>query len=366
MSGRVLMKGAEALAEAAIRAGAEAYFCYPITPQTEVAEYLARRMPEAGGVFLQAESEVAASNMLYGAAAAGARVLTSSSSPGISLMSEAFSYLAGAELPAVIVNVMRCGPGLGGVLASQADYFQATKAPGHGGFRFLVLAPASVQEMADLTAEAFDLADHYRNPVMVLADGMLAQMMEPVELREQTGKNGSKKAWATTGAKDRKPNTITSLYLDPEKLERVNDRLVAKYRDMAASEIRFEEFEISPLVRATRRVAQGSDVQSPRLLIVAFGTVARIAKTAIAMLDEEGISAALFRPISVYPFPTEALRRAAERAERVLVVEMNTGQMLEDVRAAVAGARPVEFYGRSGGMVPTPDEVVDAARRALA
>ncbi len=349
--GRVLMKGAEALAEAAIRAGAEAYFCYPITPQTEVAEYLARRMPEEGGVFLQAESELAAANMLYGAAAAGARVLTSSSSPGISLMSEAFSYLAGAELPAVIVNVMRCGPGLGGVLASQADYFQATKAPGHGGFRFLVLAPASVQEMADLTTQAFDLADHYRNPVMVLADGMLAQMMEPVELGETQARNGSKKPWATTGAKDRKPNTVTSLYLDPEKLERVNDRLVAKYREMGETEIRYEEFLTD---------------RPHRLLVVAFGTVARIAKTAIAMLEEDGIPAALFRPISVYPFPTEALRRAAERAERVLVVEMNTGQMVEDVRAAVAGGRPVQFYGRSGGVVPTPEEVVDAARRVLA
>ncbi len=363
--GRVLMKGAEALAEAAIRAGAEAYFCYPITPQTEVAEYLARRMPEEGGVFLQAESELAAANMLYGAAAAGARVLTSSSSPGISLMSEAFSYLAGAELPAVIVNVMRCGPGLGGVLASQADYFQATKAPGHGGFRFLVLAPASVQEMSDLTTQAFDLADHYRNPVMVLADGMLAQMMEPVELGETQARNGSKKPWATTGAKDRKPNTITSLYLDPEKLERVNDRLVAKYREMAENEIRFEEYRLDQHVGAPRRGAPPSSVE-PRLLIVAFGTVARIAKTAIATLDEEGLSAALFRPISVYPFPTEALRRAAERAERVLVVEMNTGQMVEDVRAAIAGARPVEFFGRSGGVVPTPEEVVEAARRVLA
>ncbi len=351
MANRVLMKGAEALAEAAVRAGAEAYFCYPITPQTEVAEYLARRMPEAGGVFLQAESELAAANMLYGAAGAGARVFTSSSSPGISLMSEAFSYLAGAELPAVVVNVMRCGPGLGGVLASQADYFQATKAPGHGGFRFLVLAPASVQEMADLTTEAFDLADRYRSPVMVLADGMLAQMMEPVVLPEANGRHAIAKPWATTGAKGRAPNIVTSLYLDPEKLERVNDRLVAKYREMHEKEIRFEEFR--------------TDLPH-RLLIVAFGTVARIARTAIATLAEEGLSAALFRPISLFPFPEAALRRAAERAERVLVVEMNTGQMVEDVEAAVAETRPVDFYGRSGGMTPTPEEVVEAARRALA
>ncbi|MBI4613031.1 MAG: 3-methyl-2-oxobutanoate dehydrogenase subunit VorB [Planctomycetes bacterium] len=348
---RVLMKGAEALAEAAIRAGARAYFGYPITPQTEVAEYLARRLPEAGGVFLQAESEVSASNMIYGAAAAGVRVFTSSSSPGVSLMSEALSYLAGAELPAVIVNVMRCGPGLGGVLAAQADYFQATKASGHGGFRMLVLAPASVQEMADLTVLAFDLAERYRNPVMVLADGMVAQMMEPVELPEPASNGRAAAPWATTGALGRAPNIVTSLYLDPEKLERLNVALAAKYREMAEREIRFEEFAAS---------------RPYRLLVVAFGTVARIAKTAIAQLEEEGLAAALFRPITLFPFPAEALRRVAERAEKVLVVEMNQGQMVEDVDRALAGSRPIAFHGRSGGMTPAPDEIAAVARRELA
>ena len=356
MATRLLMKGAEALAEAAIRAGARGFFCYPITPQTEVAEYMARKLPAAGGAFLQAESEVAASNMIYGAAAAGVRVLTSSSSPGVSLMSEAFSYLAGAELPAVVVNVMRCGPGLGGVLAAQADYFQATKAPGHGGFRFLVLAPASVQEMADLTLLAFDLADRYRNPVMILADGMLAQMMEPVELRSPESREPVPKPWATTGARGRPPNIITSLYLDPEKLEKLNEVLAAKYKEMAERETRFELFDLRP---------PGEAFRPYRLLVVAFGTVARVAKTAIVDLAREGLAVALFRPISLFPFPGEALRKAAEKAEKVLVVELSTGQMVEDVQLALSGSRPVLFYGRSGGMTPTPDELANAVRRAL-
>jgi 2-oxoglutarate ferredoxin oxidoreductase subunit alpha len=350
---RVLMKGCEAMAEAAIRAGGLAYFCYPITPQTEVAEYLAKRMPDVGGVFLQAESELAASNMLYGAAGAGVRVFTTSSSPGISLMSEAFSYITAAELPCVVINVIRCGPGLGGILPSQGDYFQATKGPGHGDFRFLVLAPATLQETVDLVKQAFDLADKYCNPVLIIADGLLGQMMEAVELGDDFVKPADlpRKTWATDGCRGRAPNIVNTLYLDPYALERRNQKLRDKYDTMARDEIRFE--------------VEGCEGELD-VLLCAFGTVARIAKTAIEELREEGVRVGLFRPITLFPFPRRALCQAAAKSERVLVVEMNTGQMLEDVEHALAGRKGCAFFGRQGGVVPTPDEIKERLREVVA
>jgi 2-oxoglutarate ferredoxin oxidoreductase subunit alpha len=346
-----LMKGCEAIGEAAIQAGCRLFFGYPITPQNEIPEYLSARLPQVGGTFVQAESEVAASNMLYGAAGAGCRVFTSSSSPGISLMMEAVSYMAGAELPVVIVNIMRGGPGLGGILPSQSDYFQATKGGGHGDYRLLVLAPSTVQEAADLVMEAFDLADKYRNPVMLVGDGLIGQMMEPVEFKRSVKPEDlPEKPWATTGAAGRARNIINSLYLDPEELERHNWALHAKYLSMAA-EVRSETYNVDP----------ECDV-----LFVAYGTVARIAKTAIEQLKEKGIKAGLFRPITLYPYPGDALRLAAEKTKAVLVSELSTGQMVEDVRYHVAGRRPVEFYGRVGGMVMGPDELVEQAEKLLA
>lgn len=347
---KTLMKGCEAIGEAAIKAGCRLFFGYPITPQNEIPEYLSARLPQVGGTFLQAESEVATSNMLYGAAGAGCRVFTSSSSPGISLMQEAVSYIAGAELPVVIVNIMRGGPGLGGILPSQSDYFQATKGGGHGDYRVLVLAPSTVQEAADLVMDAFDLADQYRNPVMVVGDGMIGQMMEPVEFkRELKPEDLPPKPWATTGARGRKPNVVNSLYLDPEELERHNWRLHAKYESMA-KEVRSEAF----------------NTDNPYdVLIVAYGSVARIARTAIEALKEKGIHAGLFRPITLYPYPAEALRNAAEKAKKVLVSELSTGQMVEDVRAVVANRRPVSFFGRVGGMVMAPEELADQVEKLV-
>jgi 2-oxoglutarate ferredoxin oxidoreductase subunit alpha len=345
-----LMKGNEAIGEAAIRAGARAYFCYPITPQTEVAEYLAKRMPEVGGVFLQGESELAVSNMLFGAAGAGARVFTSSSSPGISLMQEALSYIAGAQLPVVVVNIVRGGPGLGGILPAQSDYFQAVKGGGHGDYRLLVLSPASVQEAVDLTMKAFTLADRYRNPVMILGDGMIGQMMEPVEFHPLEEENLPPKDWATTGAKGRPPNIVKSLYLDPLALEENNRRLQRKYEEMKRKEVRFERWQCAPGLRA---------------LLVAHGTMARICKTAIDQLRVGGVEVGLFRPISLFPFPEAAIRKAAGEAELVLTVEMSMGQMVEDVERAVAGASPVHFFGRAGGVVPSPEEVAGEVRRLL-
>ncbi len=346
-----LMKGCEAIGEAAIVAGAQAYFCYPITPQTEIAEYLAKRMPEIGGVFVQAESELAASQMIFGAAAAGARVFTTSSSPGISLMSEAMSYIAAAELPAVFINIIRCGPGLGGILPSQGDYLQATKGGGHGDYRFLVLAPSTIQESVDLTIEAFRLADKYRNPVLLIGDGLIGQMMEPVEFKKEIKPEElPEKPWATTGCAGRKPNIINSLYLDPEELEAHNWKLYAKYQEMA-KEVRHEAFNTDG----------GCDV-----LIVAYGTVARIAKTAIDLAREKGLKIGLFRPITLYPYPSEALVKTAEKAKVVLVSELSTGQMVEDVRAAIAGRKPVGFHGRVGGMVMTPEDLVEQAEKLLA
>ncbi len=339
---KVLMKGNEAIGEAAIRAGCRCFFGYPITPQTELPEYLAKRLPEAGGVFLQAESEIAAINMVYGAAGAGARVMTSSSSPGISLKLEGISYLAASELPCVIVNIMRGGPGLGGIQPSQSDYFQATKGGGHGDYRMIVLAPASVQELADLTAEAFELADKYRNPVMLLGDGILGQMMEAVSFRPRTALPAQDKTWATTGCRGRARNVINSLYLDPEKLERHNRHLQEKFRQMAENEVRSETYR----------------TEDAEIVVVAFGTAARIARTAVDSARMQGIRAGLVRPVTLWPFPDQAIKSVLASCRALLTVEMNAGQMVEDVRLAVAGARPVHFYGRTGGMVPSATEIL--------
>jgi 2-oxoglutarate ferredoxin oxidoreductase subunit alpha len=342
-----LMKGSEAIGEAAVQAGCRLFFGYPITPQNEIPEYMSHRLPQVGGTFVQAESEVAASNMLYGASGSGERVMTSSSSPGISLMMEGVSYLAGSELPVVIVNIMRAGPGLGGILPSQADYFQATKGGGHGDYRLLVLAPWSVQEAADLVQDAFDLADYYRNPVMVLGDGLIGQMMEPVEFREDRRpcKELPKKEWAATGFDGPRPRAIiNSLFLDPEELERHNLRLQGKYQAMIRDEVRWRSLG-----------AEGElDV-----LIVAYGTVARVCSTAMEELAERGIRVGMVRPVTLFPFPYQAVREAAEHARAVLVVELSAGQMLEDVRLAVEGERPIHFHCRLGGMLVTPEEVVE-------
>jgi 2-oxoglutarate/2-oxoacid ferredoxin oxidoreductase subunit alpha len=347
-----LMKGNEAIGEAAIRAGCLNYFAYPITPQSEVAEYLSRRLPEIGGTFVQAESELAASNMVFGAAACGELCFTTSSSPGISLMSEAISYIAGAQLPTVFVNIMRGGPGLGGILPAQSDYFQATKGGGHGDYRLLVLAPATVQEAVDLTMLGFRLAQKYRNPVMILGDGMIGQMMEPVEFKEPLPLEGvaDKETWATTGARGRQRHIVRSLYLEPEALEVNNHQLAAKYVAWQTDEVRCATYNCDgPL----------------QLLITAFGTMARICSTAIDELKAEGIEVGLLRPISLYPFPTKQVAELADRVGRVLCVEMNMGQMIEDVQAAVGRGQTVEFFGRTGGIVPSPDEVVAAIKKIL-
>ncbi len=348
-----LMKGSEAIGEAAVQAGCRLFFGYPITPQNEIPEYMSMRLPQVGGTFVQAESEVAASNMLYGAAGTGERVMTSSSSPGISLMAEGISYLAGAQLPVVIVNIMRAGPGLGGILPSQGDYFQATKGMAHGDFRLLVLAPWSVQEAADLVQDAFDLADFYRNPVMVLGDGLIGQMMEPVEFSEgrQPIKDLPPKDWAATGHNGSKPRSvINSLFLDPEELERHNIRLKEKFDAIERDEVRFE----------TYGAEDDADV-----LIVAYGTVARVCLTAIEELSEAGTKVAMVRPVTLFPYPSQAVRTAAERAKAVLVVELSAGQMIEDVRLALDG-RPVHFINRMGGILVSPDEVVAKVRAIVA
>jgi 2-oxoglutarate ferredoxin oxidoreductase subunit alpha len=344
-----LMKGNEALAEAAIRAGCQGYFGYPITPQSEILEYLADEGRKRGMIVLQAESEVASINMVYGAAGAGARVMTSSSSPGISLMQEGISYIACAELPCLIVNVNRGGPGLGTIQPSQGDYFQSTKGGGHGDYRLIVLAPCSVQEMADFVFDAFDLADAYRNPVLILADGALGQMMEKVEFREyQPADHVPPKPWATTGKpKSRGANVITSLHIQPEKMEEINLHLQEKYRKIAEKEVRYE-------------VVDGDDAE---VLIVAYGLAARIGHRAVEIARERGIRAGLLRPKTLWPFPSAVLRSLADQVAGILVVEMNAGQMIEDVRLAVEGKVPVEFYGRMGGIIPAPDEVVHALER---
>jgi 2-oxoglutarate ferredoxin oxidoreductase subunit alpha len=337
-----LMKGNEALAEAAIRAGCDAYFGYPITPQSEVLEYLAREMPKHGRVVLQAESEVASVNMLYGAAGAGFRAMTSSSSPGISLMQEGISYMAGAELPALIVNVNRAGPGLGTIQPGQGDYFQATKGGGHGDYRLIVLAPASVQEMADFVYLGFDLADKYRNPVMILSDGAIGQMMEKVKFPDYIRPQFDK-SWATTGKPaGRARNYITSLHIQPERMEEHNRMLEAKFAAMRQAEVRYEEIE-----------TEDADV-----LLVAYGLSARICHKAVDLAREKGIRAGLLRPITLFPFPYQRLQELAGQVQAMMSVELNSGQMVEDVRLAVQGRVPVHFFGRMGGMVPTPEDVV--------
>jgi 2-oxoglutarate ferredoxin oxidoreductase subunit alpha len=350
MSEKVLMKGNEALAESAIRAGCRFFFGYPITPQTELAAYMAKRMPKEGGVFLQAESEIAAVNMLYGASAAGARCMTSSSSPGISLKSEGISYMAGADLPAVIINVQRGGPGLGGIQPSQADYFQATRGVGHGDSRIIVIAPSSVQEMADYVFGAFDLADKYRTPVMILADGMLGQMMEPVVLQERKG-DLPEKPWAANGHKNaRKNHIITSLYLDPQELEDLNVARFERYAQIEATEQRAEEYL----------------TEDANIVLVAFGASSRIARSAVNAARAKGIKAGMIRPITLWPFPTKVIENRVESAKAFLTVEMNMGQMVQDVRLTVCGRRPVSFFGRTGGIIPTPAEVLGEIEKIAA
>jgi len=354
MMSKVLMKGNEALGEAAIRAGCVHFFGYPITPQTEIPEYLVKRLPEVGGEFVQAESEVASANMLFGAAGVGVKCLTSSSSPGISLMAEGMSYIAACELPCVVINMMRAGPGLGGILPSQSDYFQATKGHGHGDYKMIVLAPASVQEAVDLMILAFDLAEKYRNPVMVCADGMIGQMMEPVEFpREGRGEPFSDNDWALTGCEGRERRIVNSLFLSPDQLFQHNIELKEKYDRITQKEQRWELFNCD---------------EPYDLLIMAFGTMARICKTAITELKDEGIHVGLFRPITLEPFPYDACRAAMDGIRSdgpVLTVEMNMGQMIYDIKLAAEGTRRQEFYGTAGGIVPSPDQVADKVREFL-
>ena len=346
-----LWKGNEAIAEAAIRAGCRAYFGYPITPQNEIPEYMSRRMPESGGVFVQAESEVAAINMVYGAASIGERAMTSSSSPGISLKQEGLSYMVGAELPGVIVNMMRGGPGLGTIQPGQADYFQATRSAGHGDGRMIVLAPASLQESVDLVQDAFDLAEEYRGPVMILADGMIGQMMEPIEWKEREKKPAPDIAWAAGSGDGDEPRFITSLRLDSGDNERFNLRLQEKYKLITEKEQRFEAI----------------DCEDADMILVAYGTTARIALSAARDLRGEGLKVGLFRPITLWPWPSEHLLKLARQqsVKLVMAVEMSAGQMVEDVRLAVRFEKPVHFYGRTGGMIPEPEHIAQAAREAL-
>lgn len=354
--GKVLMKGNEAIGEAAIRAGCLNYFAYPITPQSEVAEYLARRMPEVDGVFLQGESEVAVGYMIFGAAGCGARVFTTSSSPGISLMSEALSYITCAQCPAVFVNIMRGGPGLGGILPSQGDYFQATKGGGHGDYRLFVMAPASVQEAVEMVMEAFPIAEKYRNPVMILGDGLIGQMMEPVEFPENLlSEPTNKDEWATNGIGNRSgdtPNLVKSLFLDPVQLNDHNLLLKAKYERMKREEVRYEAYNIDGDYRA---------------LVVSYGTMSRVCRTAIDFLKEEGLEIAMIRPQTLFPFPEAAIRGAAgkDSCQVAISIEMSMGQMVEDVERSIQGRCPVEWYGKCGGEVPTPEEVMDAIRGML-
>lgn len=339
---KALLKGNVAFAEAAVRAGCEAYFGYPITPQTELLEHMSKRMPELGRVFLQAESEVAAVNMVYGAAAAGATVMTSSSSPGISLMQEGFSYMAGSDVPAVIIDVMRGGPGLGNIQPSQADYNQVTKSAGHGDYHPIVLAPATVQEAIDLTVLAFDLAAKYRMLVFVVADGAIGQMMEPAEMPPMRELRAKRPSWALTGAVDRDPNLVSSIHLGAVQMEAYNRELQQKLAKVQANEVRYESLALDDAEWA----------------IVAFGTAGRIAQTAVKQLRDEGVKVGLFRPITLWPFPEQALAELAQQVRGLLVVEMNAGQMVHDVRAAVAGKAPVRFHGRMGGAMPLPEDIV--------
>ena len=348
MAERVLMKGNEAIAEAAIRAGCRHYFGYPITPQTEIASYMAKKMPKIGGVFLQAESEIASINMVYGAAAAGMRVMTSSSSPGISLKAEGRSYIAGSDVPALVVNVQRGGPGLGGIQPSQSDYFQATKGGGHGDYRMIVLAPASVQEMASLTIKGFNLADKYQMTAMILADGTIGQMMEPITF-EDAEIETYEKPWALTGTKcQRAHNVVNSLYLKPDELEIKNFQRYERYRQVEENEAMWEEFMM----------------EDAELCVVAFGIAARVAKNAVVAARKEGIKVGLIRPITLWPFPGKVLNAAADRVKGFVSVELNMGQMIEDIRLHTQCKKPVTLCNRCCGMIPSPDEVLTKIRSA--
>jgi 2-oxoglutarate ferredoxin oxidoreductase subunit alpha len=345
----VLMKGNEAMAEAAIQAGCDAYFGYPITPQAELLEWMAQRMPELGRTFVQAESELGAINMALGAAATGARALVSSSSPGISLMAEAMSYMAGSELPMVLINVMRGGPGLGSIGASQADYFQATKGHGHGDYRVPVLAPSSIAEAVQLVPDAFEIAERYRTPVIILTDGVMGQAMEPVVPIYRMPPRRSED-WQLSGADGRTPRVVRSLHLQPEDLEAHNRWLQAKFATITANEVRWA----------------GEQLEDAEIAVVAYGTAARVARTAVERAREHGLPVGIFRPITLWPFPSAELSSIAPRLRAIVVLEMSAGQLVEDVRLAVEGRTPVFFHGRTGGMVPTPSEVLEVLRRAWA
>lgn len=337
-----LMTGNEAAAEAAIVAGCRYYYGYPITPQNELINYMSMRMPQVGGAFIQAESEIAAINMVYGSAAAGGRTMTSSSSPGISLKQEGISYLAGSELPCVIVNIQRGGPGLGDISASQADYFQAVKGGGHGDYHIIVLAPSSVQEMADLVYDAFDLADKYRNPVMILGDAQIGQLMEPVEFHKRPKKNLPPKTWALTGAEGRKRNIVKSFYPVKGQLEEFNAHLQRKYKTIKDNEVRYETI----------------NTHKADVVLVAYGTSARVCTEVVKKSSRLEFKVGLIRPITLWPFPKEVIQRISEKVQCILTVEMSAGQMVEDVRLAVEGRCPVHFYGRTGGGVPTSSQVI--------
>ncbi len=348
MADKVLMKGNEAIAEAAIQAGCRHYFGYPITPQTEIAAYMAKRMPKIGGCFLQAESEIAAINMVYGVASTGLRVMTSSSSPGISLKGEGLSYLAGADLPSLVINVQRGGPGLGGIQPSQSDYYQATKAGGHGDFRMLVLAPASVQEMADLTVKGFDLADKYRMTAMILADGTMGQMMEPVSL-DYAASKPVEKPWATTGTNmEREHNIVNSLFLQPDELEKSNNERFERYKYIEENEAMYEEY-----------MTEDADI-----IVAAFGIASRVSKNAINEARKQGIKVGLIRPITLWPFPKAPFEKAAKTAKAFISVELSMGQMIEDVKLATGCKVPVTLCNRVGGMIPSPEQVLEAIVKA--
>ena len=353
---KILMKGNEAIGEAAIRAGCKNYFAYPITPQSEIAEYLAKRMPEVDGLFLQGESEVAVGYMIFGAAGCGERVMTTSSSPGISLMGEAISYIAAAQCPAVFVNIMRGGPGLGGILPSQGDYFQATKGGGHGDYRLLVLAPDGVQEAVEMTMQSFSLAEKYRNPVMILGDGLIGQMMEPIEFPDDFNTEPlNKDEWATNGMdtrKSNKRNLVKSLFLDPAELNKNNLILKAKYEQMKKEEVLYEEYNTKC---------------DYKCLIVSYGTMSRVCKTSIDMMKEQGLEIGLLRPKTLFPFPEKEVYNAAtkESCKSVITIEMSMGQMVEDVERCVKGKRKVDFYGECGGEIPTPEKIINVIQDLL-
>lgn len=347
---REIWKGSEAIAEAAIRAGCRGFFGYPITPQNEIPEYMSLKMPQAGGVFVQAESEVAAINMVYGAAASGIRAMTSSSSPGVSLKQEGISYMVGAELPAVVVNVMRGGPGLGSIQPAQGDYYQATRGGGNGDYRTITLAPANLQEAVELMQDAFDIADQYRNPVMILLDGLIGQMMEPIVWKERTARELPEKTWIAAGRGNRDHNNfITSLFIDASTCEKHNEHLESKFKAMEINECRWEELMLD----------------DAELIFVAYGTPSRISQTVAENLRKQGIKAGVFRPITLWPFPYVRLKEiAAQDQVKIFVdVEMSMGQMLDDINLAVAEAKPVKFYGHAGGVIPTVSEVEQVARR---